>query len=174
MPKPLTPYDQLSESTKRSHVRKVTEQHKHVAMLIALGWSNVNVAKEVKLDPARISDIKHSPLVKEWIAYYREQIEDRVLVETITKRLAQEFPVSMDKIAELRDRGEEESTQLQAARFIVDKAVEAVIPKKTINEEVKKVGVFVIDGVEAQRLLNLAKEDEAAAIEVTGEEVEGN
>jgi hypothetical protein len=140
-----------------------------------LGWRTKDIAEELGIVAPRVSFLKSSPAVMEHIQRYRRAIDEKSIIEGIAHRLNGEFHASMDKLATLRDEGEEETTQLGAAKFLVEKAVDVMVPKKTQVEETKKVGVVVLGVDDIGRLrgvLEEAKEALAGAIEIEGKEVE--
>lgn len=57
-------------------VKTLRDRHHHIAWLIALGKSNNDIAAELRMSPARISQHKSSPAFQELIAKYRKEIAD--------------------------------------------------------------------------------------------------
>jgi hypothetical protein len=57
-------------------VKTLRDRHHHIAWLIALGKSNNDIAAELRMSPARISQHKASPAFQELIAKYRKEIAD--------------------------------------------------------------------------------------------------
>ncbi len=134
--------------------------HRLIALHVALGHSNVFICQQLNLSASRVSVVRRSPAIQQLIKTFQQQIEEKTLASSAVIRLAREFDPSVEKIAELRDTGDEQSTQLSAAKFLAEKFIDAAVPKKTINEEQKKVGVFVFSGEETQRLLNVMREED--------------
>jgi hypothetical protein len=125
-------------------VPKRNYRYRQIALLAAQGWTNKLIADELDLNSVTVSAIKKSPAIQNLIAEFQEKMTDKAIQEGVINRLTQDFLPSMDAIAELRDFGEEETTKLSAAKFMAEKAIDVLVPKKTVVEEHKKVGVVVM------------------------------
>ena len=146
-----------------------------VALLTALGWSTKQICENLQLSPHRVSVIKNSPDLQPFIKQYRAKLEEKAIAESMTYRLQEEFHRSMDTLALLRDNAIEETTQLGASKFMVEKAVDTTIPRKTITEATHKVGVVMLSGNDVKRLAGILDEDADDALEIgsTSQEQEG-
>lgn len=56
--------------------KTLRDRHHHIAWLCALGKSNLEIAAECRMSPARIVQLKAAPAMQDLIARYRKEIED--------------------------------------------------------------------------------------------------
>jgi hypothetical protein len=56
-------------------IKKLHDRHHHMAWLIALGKSNIEVAAECRVAPGRIAQLKSGPALTDLIERYRREIE---------------------------------------------------------------------------------------------------
>lgn len=152
----------LNPDAVRWQAKRPNYAHKQIALLTALGWPIKEIAASMQMTPHAISLVRQSPKVIEIVEEYRGKIEEKAIAIAMTNRLHAEFDPSMDKLAKLRDDGDKEETQLSAAKFLVEKAVDAIIPKKAVVESSHKVGVVVFSGDDIARLTSVLDEDDAS------------
>ena len=170
---PFTSQDQYSETTKKLQVKNVDYTHKQIALMVALGWSTKRIAEDMGLQTSRVSVIKTSPALQPYIEEYRRRFEEKAIAESIVIRTQEEFHKSMDALATLRDNSADDSIILGASKFMAEKAIDVTVPKKTINEESKKVGVVIFQGDDIKRLLSIAEEEDEAIL-VEGSDEQGS
>jgi hypothetical protein len=167
---PFSSDKEYSETTKKLQVKNVDYTHRQIALMVALGWSTKRIAEDMGLQTSRVSVIKTSPALQPYIEEYRRRFEEKAIAESIVIRTQEEFHKSMDKLAELRDDSPKDEIVLGAAKFLAEKAIDVTVPKKTITEESKKVGVVIFQGDDIKRLLAIAEEEDEAILVEAGDD----
>ena len=146
-----------SALSQRVQVKHLNATHKQIALMVAQGMRTKDIAFALGMQVARISTIKHSPLMIPLIEKHRKVIEAQALA--MTAQLQHEFEGAIETISDLAESAEEESVQLAAAKFLAEKAIDVTIPKKSQVESTQKIAVFNFDADTVKMLQNVMAED---------------
>jgi hypothetical protein len=124
-----------------------------IAMLVANGQTNVQIAAIVGMHPNRIGTITGSPLFQALVREYQRELLNKLA--DITERLHAEAMPTLNKLVALRDTGAKEEVQLGAANSIADRI--PALAKKVKHEEEKTLRILFGHDVEA--ILEAVSED---------------
>jgi hypothetical protein len=97
----------------------MSPRHRLIAMLVAAGQSNVEIAETVGLHPNRITTIAGSPLFQALVREFQSDMVARI--SDVTARLHAEAGPTLAKLLSLRDGAAKEETQLAAANSLADR-----------------------------------------------------
>jgi hypothetical protein len=98
---------------------RMSPKHRLIAMLVAAGQSNVEIAETVGLHPSRIATIAGSPLFQALVREFQSDMVARI--SDVTARLHAEAGPTLAKLLSLRDGAAKEETQLAAANSLADR-----------------------------------------------------
>jgi hypothetical protein len=98
---------------------RMSPKHRLIAMLVAAGQSNVEIAETVGLHPSRIATIAGSPLFQALVREFQSDMVARI--SDVTARLHAEAGPTLAKLLALRDGAQKEETQLAAANSLADR-----------------------------------------------------
>ncbi len=121
------------------HPEQLTPRHKIIALMVAAGWKQKDIAVELGFHENRVSIIASSPLFRVQVHEIQKQMREG-LIDDVSELIKAEALPSVRKIVELRD-GEQvpETVQLAAATSILDRAV----PKITRHEEDHSLTIYL-------------------------------
>jgi len=139
------------------HLKKLSDKHKFIAILIAQGYSQRSIAREMNYTESRISLIVNSPIFQEEVQKHRELMFDELTLDSNFKRIA---PVAA-RVAEdiMLDGGARQSLKADIAFKFLDRALGK--PKQQIEHT---------GSVLREMLEILQKEENKKTIDVTPEE----
>ena len=120
------------------HPEQLTPRHKIIALMIAAGWKQKDIAIELGFHENRVSIIASSPLFRVQVYEIQKQMREG-LIEDVNELIKAEALPSVRKIVELRDGAEAETVQLAAATSILDRAA----PKITRHEEDHSLTIYL-------------------------------
>lgn len=141
--------------------KKVSERHRLMILLAAMGKGTSEIAREVDVTPQWASTVLNAPRFKLQVKHLQDQIEQESL-GTFVDRLNAEAEPTLDRIIDLRDNSKLDQVQLGAARTIFNK----IVPDISRNEEERTLKL-VVEGVDLASLANAIAEDEGKTIDVT-------
>lgn len=135
---------------------RLAPRHELIALLIAAGKTNVEIARAVGVTANRISTIRQSPLMAEAVRHAQRYILDRV-TQDVAERLNGEAGPTLDRLVQLRDTAEEERVRLGAANSLADRI--SSLSRRTVTEGEATIRVL-FGAVEVRRMITAALEDE--------------
>lgn len=126
----------IAGRTRVGHPKRLTERHRLVALMLAAGRTNVEVAHLTGLSPNRVSILRTSPLFQQLVEQERETIR-RQAVEAVIHRLNGQAGPTLDTLINLRDQRQNLQVALGAANSLFDR----VVPRQTAHEETRTLAV---------------------------------
>lgn len=129
--------------------KKLSENHRMMALMVAAGMSNQEIAKQLGFTPGRVSVIKSSPLLQTLVEQHRREILTFGIKNAVDKLIG-DAPFNVDFIRSVRDGEftdpEEARVRLSAAGMLFDRQ----IPRKS-ESEVKNTHTITVE--HTQKLL---------------------
>lgn len=123
----------------------LTARHRMIAMLLASGRSQVEIAQAVGMSANRISIIASSPMFQALVREFQGELLQRLA--DVTERLHAEALPTLEKLVHLRDGGAKEEVQLGAANSLADRI--PALAKKVKHEEERTLRILYGHDVEA-------------------------
>jgi hypothetical protein len=120
-------------------LRGVSFRHKKLAHLVAIGWRDVDIAKELGFNQSRISVLKADPAIKALI----EREFDRMHADSIEKSIKRLAPRAMENIEEILDADNEDKhikvgQKAAMSQWVVEKLTGK--PKQEVSVEGNLLG----------------------------------
>lgn len=114
----------------------LSDRHRLLATYIALGYSNEDAGRELKMSAQRVSIIRQSPLFVHEVDSERKRIRERITTDAVTM-LGTEAVPSVRRLVELRDQND----NLAVAKGSADSILDRVIPRQVKHEEERTVRI---------------------------------
>src|ERR1051326_1691148 len=121
--------------------RDINHRHEHIIHLAAMGHTNNQIAKEMKMNVPRISIILNTPVIKEAILKKREEYYGNDAKQIFKTLMHKAFQVLEDT---LNSSTANEKTKLEAAKYALDqisgKATQSVqVTGNVLHEIISKL-----------------------------------
>ncbi len=114
--------------------RRLNNRHLLLALMVASGWRQTDIARHLGYHPNRVSIILGSPLMKSHVLALQKDLREGHIDDVLTK-LARETGNSVDALVALRDHAENPSVQLGAASKLLDKGLDVLAPPVTMPSQ---------------------------------------
>jgi len=89
----------FSESGNRNYnIKKIRDNHREVARLIALGYNNVDAAEIIGCSPQTISNLRNNPLMQTLVDELSSKRDEDTM--SITKRVLEAAPIAISLLEE--------------------------------------------------------------------------
>jgi len=111
-------------------VAEMSEKHHEIARLLVLGIKNIDIAQQMGVSPEMVSNVKHSPVVREQIAFM-SGAKDAATVR-VTEQIAEVLPKCVEFLASTIE-DEDISTGLRSKNAFGLMAVGGYGASKNIN-----------------------------------------
>ena len=110
--------------------RTLNARHLLIALMVASGWRQTDIATHLGYHPNRVNIILSSPLMKSHISALQRELREGH-VDDVLARLARETGNALDTLVDLRDNAENPSVRLGAATKLFDKGLDLLAPEVT-------------------------------------------
>ena len=141
--------------------QKLNDRHRLIALMMAMGRRETEIAVELSVSPGMVSALTRSPMFQLQLERIRKTIESEATGVFMDKVVAQAQP-TLDRLTYLRDNARHESVQLGAAKSLFD----AIVPKRVAGES-EVVTRLVIEGADWKLMASAIAEDEGRTIDIT-------
>lgn len=99
---------------------RLNNRHLLMALMVAAGWRQKDIAAKLGFNPNRVSIICGSPLFKAQVQNLQRELRESTVADVV-HRIATEAGPSLDVMVELRDHAQAEPVRLSAAKDILDR-----------------------------------------------------
>lgn len=149
------------------HPDQLKARHNVIALMVAAGWKQKDIAEQLGFHENRISIIAQSPLFRVQVQDIQKKMREG-LIDDVNELIKAEVVPSMRKLVELRDHasGEPgESIQLSAANALLDRGAPKVTRQEldyslTIKLSREDVGVMAEVAEELGETIDVLPDDE--------------
>lgn len=161
----------LPDIANRKYTAKyLWDNYRQIARMIAAGLKNIEIAAETGLTPQQISNIRNSPIVREWIEFLQDEM-DKDQLET-SRRIRELAPTAVETLKEvMEDKSGLGSDRRQAATALLDRG--GFGPVRTVKSDEGNLTTEEVEGmVERAKGANINLEviEEASYEEVKEED----
>lgn len=153
------PADPLAGAKPAYVLKTLSPRHIHIAVLVAAGMKDADVAATARVSVATIATAKRSPLFQAEVRRHQVALREAV-AEKLADRLRNEALPSIDKMVELREGAKDQRLQGDMAKELLSYTASKAVQKTEHVEERR----LVIDADALMPMLQVMAEDDPSIV----------